>query len=129
MLRSFFIAAIAIALGGCSGACENILVKRVESPDGKHVAVLFQRDCGATTGLSTQVSILASDEYTSGKGNAFIADDNHGAATVGAWGGSWADIRWIAPKHLLIYFAASSRIFEQNGQVSGVEVSYRPVLR
>ena len=89
--------------------------------------MLFQRDCGATTGFLTQVSILAPDEATSGKGNAFVADDDHGPAAVGAWGGSWADMRWIAPDHLLIRFAVNSRIFEQDEHVSGVKVSYHPL--
>ncbi|MCY7339211.1 MAG: hypothetical protein LH465_04565 [Sphingomonas bacterium] len=127
MLRSLIAVAVtlSLALGGCSSACKNTIVSKAKSPDGEHIAVLFQRGCGATTGFSTQVSILAPDEATSGGGNTFVADDDHGAAAVGAWGGAWADMRWIAPDHLLIRFAANSRIFEQNGQVSGVKISYR----
>src|SRR5206468_11565957 len=38
--------------GGCGscGMCGNDEVVRLRSPDGRLEAVLFQRDCGATTG-------------------------------------------------------------------------------
>ena len=88
---------------------------------------MFQRDCGATTGFSTQISILRPNDNPIGGGNAFIADDDHGAARVGSWGGSWADAKWLAPDHLLIRYAAKSRIFKQDNSVSGVEITYQMV--
>ncbi|HEY0281498.1 MAG TPA: hypothetical protein VGC27_02615 [Rhizomicrobium sp.] len=55
--------------------CENTVVKSVVSPDGRHKAVLFQRNCGATTGFSSQVSIIpASLWLPDHSGNAFVAD-------------------------------------------------------
>jgi hypothetical protein len=38
--------------------CENELAQAVDSPDGTLKAVIFQRDCGATTGYNRQVAIL-----------------------------------------------------------------------
>ncbi len=97
------------------------------SPDGKREAVLFQRDCGATTGFSTQISILEVGDTPLGGGNAFRADDDHGAAKAGTWGGSWAEMRWLASDRLLVRYATNSRIFEQDELVSGVSVSYEAV--
>ena len=37
-------------------------------------SVLCDRDCGATTGFTTQVSIADRDKAPSGSGNVFIAD-------------------------------------------------------
>jgi hypothetical protein len=90
---------------------------------------MFQRDCGATTGFSTQVSVVEHGREVSGGGNAFRADDDHGAAAAGAWGGPWAEMRWLAPDHLLIRYAAKSRLFAQEVQVSGVKISYQQVTR
>ena len=90
---------------------------------------MFQRDCGATTGFSTQVSVVAQGEQPSGSGNAFRADDDHGAAAAGTWGGPWAEIRWLAPDQLLIRYAAKSRLFEQEDEVSGIRISYQQVNR
>ena len=42
--------------------CENELVQAVHSPDGALQAVIFQRDCGATTGYNRQVVILRASE-------------------------------------------------------------------
>jgi hypothetical protein len=112
---------------GCSDACQNTVASRSLSPDGSHVAVLFQRDCGATTGFSTQISILDANGKPSGGGNVFIADDNHGAARIGDWEGSWAEMKWLSPEHLLIRYAAKSRLFKQVERVSGVGITYQIV--
>jgi hypothetical protein len=112
---------------GCSNACQNSVASRSLSPDGKWAAVIFQRDCGATTGFSTQISIVGANAEPSDTGTAFIADDDHGAARVGDWQGPWAEIKWLAPDRVLVRYAAKSRLFKQRGQVSGVRITYQPV--
>ncbi len=112
---------------GCSDGCKNTVASRSLSPDGDHIAVLFQRDCGATTGFSTQISILDANGKPSGGGNVFVADDDHGAARVGGWQGSWAEMKWLSPKRLLIRYAANSRLFKQEERVSGVNITYQMV--
>ena len=118
-----------LATAGCSDACENTIASRLLSPDGTHAATLFQRDCGATTGYSTQISVLDNGDAPTGSGNAFRADDNHGVAAVGEWQGPWADMRWVAPDRLLIRYASKSRIFEQANEVDGVKIDYKQVDR
>lgn len=81
LTRLLTVFAMATLLGGCNDfLCGNEVIRRLDAPDGKHSAVLFQRDCGATTGFSTQISILDVGEDPSGGGNAFIADGGRGAA-------------------------------------------------
>ncbi|GGI77774.1 hypothetical protein GCM10009332_13930 [Shewanella gelidii] len=41
-----------------SGMCGNYIHSKTTSLDEKYEAVIFQRDCGATTGFSTQISII-----------------------------------------------------------------------
>lgn len=116
-----------IALGGCSDSCANTVVSRKDAPLGKHTALMFQRNCGATTVISTQISVLEKGEEPSGGGNTFRADDNHGVAFAADWGGPWVEMRWLAPDHLLIRYAAGSRLFEQVDEVAGINVSYQKV--
>ena len=71
---TLLLAAITI-LGGCSNPCNNNLIARSDAPDGRHSAVMFQRDCGATTGFSTQISILSPVQQATGSGNVFRADE------------------------------------------------------
>ncbi len=121
------IIAFAMAACGCTETCANSVVASVASPDGAHRAVVFQRDCGATTGFSTQISVTDDSGPPTDGGNAFIADDDHGAATSGAWGGPWADARWLSADHLLIRYAARSRLFHRQPSVSGIRISFESI--
>jgi hypothetical protein len=124
MRRAILLIAL-LACAGCSDGCGNSIVSRSASPDGRRVAVLFQRDCGATTGFSTQISILPAGEQALEAGNAFRADDGHGAARAGDWGGPWAEMAWLSADHLRIRYAARSRLLRQRDEVDGVMVTYR----
>ncbi len=104
-------------------------VKSSKAPDGLHTAVIFQRDCGATTDFTTQISVLKDGYGLSGRGNVFVADADHGAAATGKWGGPWAEIEWVANDHLVVRFAQNARIFEQDERVSGVRISYEQTNR
>lgn len=127
MIRALPVAIFSLMLGACGDSCSNEVVASVASPDGAREAVMFQRDCSATSGFSTQVSIIERGEPLSGSGNTFRADDDHGAARTGPWGGSWAEMEWLASDRLLIRYAANSRLFEQDESVSGVAISYEAV--
>ena len=118
-----------LACAGCSDPCQNSIVQRSPSPDGIYTAILFQRDCGTTTGFSTQISILRSKDRFSGSGNIFRADDNHGAARAANWGGPWAAMQWLSPDHLRVRYAKKSRLFQQTAAVSGVKISYEEASR
>lgn len=129
MMRLCILAVGLLALNGCADGCANTVVSRADAPGGARSAVLFQRACGATTGFSTQISVLNRGDEPSDGGNAFRADDYHGAAAVGDWGGPWAEMKWLAPDHLLIRYATKSRLFEQDQEVSGIKISYQQVAR
>jgi hypothetical protein len=56
--------------------CGNTVIREVLSPDHRIKAVVFQRDCGATTGFSTQVSLLSAQATLPNySGNIFLTDD------------------------------------------------------
>ncbi|MBI1810912.1 MAG: hypothetical protein HY035_01370 [Nitrospirae bacterium] len=42
-----------------NSGCKNAIIKEILSPDQKRKIVVFARDCGATTGYSTQVSLIS----------------------------------------------------------------------
>jgi hypothetical protein len=122
-------ALMATVVSGCSDSCKNSTVSTAVAPAGDSKAVLFQRDCGATTGFSSQVSVTGAQEATSGVGNAFVADTDHGVANAASWGGPWVELRWVSPQKLLIRYDAKARVFTQNATVSGVTVTYEKVRR
>lgn len=57
---AIMLAIFVCAHAGCSYAsfCENTLVSARFSPDGQFVAVVFRRNCGATTPFTTEVSVI-----------------------------------------------------------------------
>ena len=82
---------------GFRHSCGNELLREVASPDGKMKAVVFQRDCAATTGFITQVSVLSKDEKLPNEsGNVFSADTNHGVAPSGEGGGPVVEVGWFS---------------------------------
>jgi hypothetical protein len=88
-------------------------------------AIVFVRDCGATTGFSTQVSLVDSGAMVlHGSGNVFSADDNHGAAKLGTKGELAVRVQWTDEKHLVVTFPARSRVFRRESQVGGVHVKF-----
>lgn len=118
---------------GCGGdrvsLCDNSIIGRVASPDGAREAVLFQRNCGATTGLSSQISILRRGEQPNGAGTAFIADTDHGRAAAAGWGGPWAELSWRSPTLLAVRYDRRARIFRSEASVRGVTIRYEAVDR
>ena len=119
-----------LLLSGCGvDACSNQVVSEVAAPGGAARATLFQRDCGATTGFSTQISVATRGEQPSGRGSAFIADDDHGAAAEAPWGGPWAEMRWTSPTSLVIRYDEKARVLRSSGSVGRIAVSFEKVSR
>ena len=117
------------SLAGCrgsSGACGNLLITALKSPDGIRTAVLFERDCGATTGFSTQLSVIPTAQQPKEGGNVFIADDNHGAAPTDAKGALPVQLRWTSATQLTVIYPATARVFKREPRVDGVTISYGP---
>lgn len=107
------------------GMCTNEVLNTIRSPDETLKVVVFQRDCGATTGFSTQVSLLRQkDGLPNSPGNLFVADTDRGNAPSGPGGGPEARISWANSRSLLISYHKKARIFQANTDVLGVSVSY-----
>ena len=105
--------------------CQNEVLSDVSSPDGKYRAVTFQRDCGATSGFSTQVSVIRSWWYLRNvSGNVFVADSNHGKAPSGPGGGPVVQVVWLSPSVLSISYHPDVRVFESKSAAGDVSVSY-----
>ncbi|EJE53900.1 hypothetical protein PMI14_01201 [Acidovorax sp. CF316] len=108
--------------------CGNTVVAEAVSPDQRLKAVVFQRDCGAATGFSTQVSVIgAQDALPNASGSVFSADSNRGAVPASAAGGPVVQVRWVSGSALVITHHAGARVFTQKDSVSGVAVAYEQV--
>jgi hypothetical protein len=105
--------------------CANEVLNTIPSPDEALKVVVFQRDCGATTGFSTQVSLLRkNDRLPNSPGNLLVADTDRGNAPSGPGGGPEARITWANSRALMVSYHRKARIFRANTDVLGVSVSY-----
>lgn len=83
------------------------------SPNGELQAVLFRRNCGATTAHSTQVTILkAGEKLPNAGGNAFVAE-----------GEPPVIVRWVDNKHLIIDEPEGTTVIFRPSQVSDIQIS------
>jgi hypothetical protein len=44
-------------LGACGSICSNVVTTESTSPDGRYVAAVYERDCGATVDFVTHVGL------------------------------------------------------------------------
>jgi hypothetical protein len=121
-----FVLALTAASACDWSSCTNDLESQLVAPDGSHHAVVFQRSCGATTGFSTQVSVLngagptRSANLPAKVGNAFIADRATGASSAKPD----IELVWQNSQRLLIRHHPSARVFTEPTTVNGVQVAY-----
>lgn len=77
-------------------------------------AELFSRNCGATTGFNTQLSIVKIRDLPSDEaGNVLIAD---GQLPI--------TLRWLSETRLSVAGAGGSGTFKQESEANGVTVVY-----
>ena len=110
--------------------CRNEVLTEVLAPDGEHKVIVFQRDCGATTGFSTQLSLFrANEQLDNDSGNIFIADTNHGEAPSGPGGGPAVSVSWLNSDAVEVLHHPKARVFLASPKASGVSVSYRAAVQ
>src|SRR3954452_17241529 len=82
--------------------CGNDLKQKIPSPNGENVAYIFERNCGATTGLSPQLSILnKGDKFQNVSGNTFRTDKEF-------------SVEWLSDKNLKVIYDKSSEVYKMD---------------
>jgi hypothetical protein len=105
---------MALLVGGCGDPCGNEISQTVKSPSGKLDAVVFNRNCGATTGFNTQVSVIpAGTNLPAEGGNVFITN---GAPPI--------QVNWQSETKLHIGGVSGVEAVKKEGKILGVEIMY-----
>ena len=108
----------------CADPCANAVVRDLVSPDGSRHAVLFTRDCGATTGFSTQISILSSARLPDGPGNVLVVDGDGRSSPDWPGRGPAVEVRWTGPRSLEIRHDAAVNVYKKERRIDDVDVRY-----
>jgi hypothetical protein len=105
------------------GPCENNVREEVASPNAKLKAVIFYRDCGATTASALEISIIPTGREVNHAdvGNVFTADGNHGASSL-----SYVFVDWMSDNAVVITYPRRARVFSQEKRLGDVNISYVP---
>jgi hypothetical protein len=111
--------------GLADSLCGNQVIEEVYSPNLKHRAVAFERDCGATTGFSTHIAILPGSAPLADGSSLFVADTDHGAAPAGPSGGPAVQMQWLGEGILEIGHHHAARVLHAERQGLGVALQYR----
>ena len=122
-----------LVIGGCGfilsslfdGMCGNEIFQEVYSPDNEYKAVVFQRDCGATTGYSTQISILkAPAKLPNESGNIFAMDGYPDWTEV--------NINWETNRLVSISYSGGYEVLNRKDTIrilfTLIEVKYKSVF-
>ena len=94
--------------------CGNTIIETKFSPNQNNKIVLFERSCGATTGFSTQVSILE-------KGN-YLENEN---STIFIMYKDSLNIKWVNDKEVNIEFSKNSEVFKKQNHFKGIKINYK----
>jgi hypothetical protein len=119
------IGALTIGTTGCG--CENTVYDALVSPDGQRKAVLFSRNCGATTGPNLQVSVVSRERSARGGGNTATMDVGHDSTLWHANLPSLVKVTWVSPSRLMIAYDRRLRVFSKQASVANVDVEYKAV--
>lgn len=96
--------------------CASRVVEEIRSPDGLRRALLFTRDCGATTSVSVHVSVIPFNHVLENEGgNLFIA-------TVE--GTPMAQARWLDNRTIEISHHHLARVYRAQASHLGTGASY-----
>jgi hypothetical protein len=120
-----WVGVIAIAVTSC-GLCGDEDLQRVTSPDERLVAVLTERNCGATTDFTDRV-IFESGPKASLPLRSALAVVNEIFRTEGRW---VTTIEWIDSERLVISYYSNmpeDKVFYQTTKKFGVTVSYNAI--
>jgi hypothetical protein len=113
---------------GClnlTDGCGNEILRAHYSPTKQLKAVVFERDCGATTGFSTQISVIsANGDLPNEAGNVFVADTDHGKSPSGPGGGPPVEVEWKGESSLNIIYDNRARVFLRKDSQNDVTITY-----
>ena len=105
--------------------CSLLVVRRTLSPNGHREAVLYQRNCGATTDFATNLSVVsAGARIANARGNVLVADSYDGQAPLDSGSVIHLSVKWLGDDSLLVQYDRRARLFRQELRVRGVSVRY-----
>ena len=120
------IALIAIVYFSFDDLCANTVQSEIVSPNGFNKAVVFERDCGATTDFVTQVSVLKlKDTLENEGGNVFSASLEN--KKINNNQDEIVNVRWLNDRLLEIEYDEQAKLINKNIKINNIEIKYTKI--
>ncbi len=96
--------------------CDNQIYARINSGDNKLKVIKFGRDCGATTKISIQLSLIKfTDSLPNETGNIFICDSQNDTSVRALW---------VNTSTILVSYDKDLKIFKKDSLVNNIKILY-----
>src|SRR3954467_15995267 len=117
-LKSLVLTFVAGTFGvscGPSVNCSDVISSEAASPDGGLRATVFQRDCGATTAISTHVVVRhPSEKLDSARVHVILILETDSPVTAS----------WKSSTRLVVSVPKGSKVFRKEPSAAGVKIEY-----
>lgn len=118
LMRVSILMLVSLFLAGCASDRDGDMVssRDIPSPDGRHIATVFEMCCYCTTGYLPQVSLRRPSEKL-GK---------HGNVLAGGPGDTFS-VRWLSSSNLVVEYHADGAwsSYPANTNVNGVAITFQ----
>ncbi|PTQ66541.1 hypothetical protein C8R26_1487 [Nitrosomonas oligotropha] len=115
-MRNLLVLLIILLVSSCDSLCGDEIKDEVISPNGKYVATIFERNCGATTPYISIVSLRLSDIK--------FDPEDHNNWVFKIYGESDIEATWAAMNKLKISFTGTGSPPNKNEKWRNVVISY-----
>lgn len=127
MKQTIYILTIGLILNSCVSLynCENGLIDEYPNPSKTQKAILFYRDCGATTSKSLQLSLIPTNDKLSSKlvGNVLTSEFDSGSV-IPLKTTEIIQVNWINDTSLIISLYNGLKTFVKKTESNGVKITY-----
>lgn len=116
--------AATILLSGClPSPCANQQLAEHLSPDNRMKVIVFERDCGATTGFSTHASLLPRTAVLENEvGNIFVADMDPAKYLSNPARAPELHVKWLTSDRVTLAHHSEARVVVAETKRGGVTV-------
>ena len=120
-----FLVILVFLIFSCDPLCGNYILFTKNIKDTEYKIVVFERDCGATTGFSTQASILKiNEDLPNEPGNIFTSNTDHGKAPSGKGGGPELRVSVLDNNHIQLAYHEYASIGLCEKMYKNIKISY-----
>lgn len=120
VLVGILVALVLDGLGNLSDEmCSTTVFGQSASPSGKLKAVLYQVDCGATTGFNRHVSIVSSDTDLTKK------NPKLGTSSLALRDAPEVKMAWLSSARLEVQYPESANVLRAEPKSEGVAIEYK----